>query len=213
MEGTPMKNRNSDVSLGFTKAPYPAGTHMCLIYHDDQARRQIIGRFIDAGLGAGEKVAYFPETLSPGDIETFLDLMGITIAGHLHDNLSLSDAETTYCPRGVFMPEEMLQTLRSFYTDTVAAGYPGCRVSGEMDWALKDIPGADRLMEYEAQVNELVKTHPVTAICQYDANRFDGATILQCLEVHPYLIANGQIIHNPFYKTPAALARFTDHGD
>jgi hypothetical protein len=39
-------------------------------------------------------------------------------------------------------------------------------------------------------------------VCQYDANRFDGATILKCLEVHPYMIVHGQVVHNPYYITP-----------
>lgn len=48
----------------------------------------------------------------------------------------------------------------------------------------------------------MLETHPVTAICQYDANRFDGDTILQCLEVHPYMIVRGQVVQNPFYMKP-----------
>jgi hypothetical protein len=57
-------------------------------------------------------------------------------------------------------------------------------------------------MEYEALVNKVLETHPVTAICQYDADRFDGETILRCLEVHPYMIIRGQVVHNPFYMKP-----------
>jgi hypothetical protein len=71
-----------------------------------------------------------------------------------------------------------------------------------MGWALKNMPGSDRLMEYESLVNRVVVTHPVTAVCQYDANRFDGATILKCLEVHPYMIVHGLVVHNPYYITP-----------
>ena len=96
----------------------------------------------------------------------------------------------------------MLNTLRMYYDQAKAEGYRGCRVSGEMSWARKGLPGSDRLMEYESGVNRVVETHPVTAICQYDANEFDGDTILRCLEVHPYTIIRGQVIHNPFYMRP-----------
>jgi hypothetical protein len=57
-------------------------------------------------------------------------------------------------------------------------------------------------MEYEALVNEVVITHPVTAVCQYDANKFSGSTILDVLKVHPMMIVHGQIVRNPYYIKP-----------
>lgn len=79
-----------------------------------------------------------------------------------------------------------------------------------MSWALKGVPGSDRLMEYEARVNDLLVKYPVTAICQYDARKFDGATILQCLKVHPHMIVHGQIIRNPYYmKTEDFLKEYS----
>ena len=63
-------------------------------------------------------------------------------------------------------------------------------------------PGSDRLMEYEALVNNVLKTHPITAVCQYDANRFSGATIVDVLKVHPMMIVRGQIVRNPYYMKP-----------
>jgi hypothetical protein len=48
----------------------------------------------------------------------------------------------------------------------------------------------------------LLKERPITAVCQYDANLFDGATIMEVLKVHPQMIVNGTVIHNPFYIPP-----------
>jgi hypothetical protein len=39
-------------------------------------------------------------------------------------------------------------------------------------------------------------------MCQYDARRFDGATLFKVLQVHPYMVAQGQIVRNPFYLKP-----------
>lgn len=36
-------------------------------------------------------------------------------------------------------------------------------------------------------------------MCQYDANRFDGQVIFQALQVHPYIVMNGQLVRNPYY--------------
>jgi len=173
---------------------------MCLIYSDDMERRKMISKYLESGIVTGEKVAYFADIMTPQEVQDWLANMEIELhQGDKAQQFNVTIAEDTYCPKGKFVPNEMLDTLRSFYRQTIDEGYPGCRVSGEMSWALKGIPGSDRLMEYEALVNDVLVTHPVTSICQYDANLFDGATILDILKVHPMMIVRGQIVRNPYY--------------
>ncbi len=197
-----MCHTNSVTSLGFTDGDYCAGTHMCLVYNDEKERRHIIGKYLESGLLNGEKVSYFADVATSHDVEEFLIEMNVAVPDGKVGEMNLLEAERTYCPQGTFIPDEMLDTLRAYYDQSTRDGYPGCRVSGEMSWALRGIPGSDRLMEYEALVNKVLETHPVTAICQYDANEFDGETILRCLEVHPYVIIRGQVVHNPYYMKP-----------
>jgi len=193
-------NQNKLTPMGFTLESFSAGTHMCLIYADESERRKTIGKFLASGLLAKEKVAYFADTLTPNEVCEWLRNMGIALPEN--DGFAIMDAGKTYCPCGEFVPETMLQTLREFYRQAKQEGYPNARVSGEMSWALKGIPGSNRLMEYEALVNEVLITHPVTAICQYDASRFSGATILDVLKVHPMMVVRGQVVQNPFYMKP-----------
>ena len=40
------------------------------------------------------------------------------------------------------------------------------------------------------------------AHCQYDARRFDGATLFDVLNVHPMMIIRGQVVRNPYYVEP-----------
>lgn len=198
-----MNNTHKEVPMGFTHKTFPAGSHMCLIYSDDKERRKVISKFLESGLVAGEKVAYFADMMTPQEVQDWLANIGLELPqGDKTEQFSVTIAENTYCPKGKFVPNEMLDTLRSFYRQTIGEGYPGCRVSGEMSWALKNIPGSDRLMEYEALVNDVLATHPVTAVCQYDANLFDGATILDVLKVHPMMIVRNQIVNNPYYLKP-----------
>ena len=193
-------NQNKLIPMGFTQESFPAGTHMCLIYAQESERRRVISKFLESGLLAKEKVAYFADMLTSEEVREWLGNMGVALPEN--DGFAITDARKTYCPGSEFVPETMLQTLREFYGQAKQEGYPNARVSGEMSWALKGIPGSDRLMEYEALVNEVLITHPVTAICQYDANRFSGATILDVLKVHPMMVVHGQIVQNPYYMKP-----------
>jgi hypothetical protein len=190
-------------SMGFTDEKFPAGTHMCLIYDDDGERRKLVARFLDAGLRGGEKVAYFADVVTPDEVRAWLAGMGVELPGNGGAaQFHVSEARTTYCPEGAFVPDRMLDTLRAFHRTTCDEGYPGSRVSGEMSWALRGIPGSDRLMEYEALVNDVLVAHPITAICQYDARRFDGKLIFDVLKVHPMMVVNGMIVRNPYYLRP-----------
>jgi len=196
------------VSLGFTRSLFPEGTHMCLIYDNEAHRRKIISQFLAGGMAAGEKVSYFSDEMSPEEVRGWLAEMNVELPDEDQDgHFEVSRAENIYCPDRKFVPDDMLDRLRAFYNQTLKAGFSGLRVSGEMSWALRDIPGSDRLMEYEALVNNVFATHPVTAVCQYDARRFDGATILNVHRVHPMLIVGTQVVRNPYYIRPEAFLK------
>jgi len=198
-----MSKTRQDVPMGFTHEPFPAGTHMCLIYSSDAERRSIMSKFLDSGLGNGEKVAYFADMMTIEEVNDWLRTEGVELPdGSEPEKFMISEAVKVYCPEGKFVPDDMLDTLRTFYGSSMKEEYTCVRVSGEMTWALKGIPGSDRLMEYEALVNNVVVTHPVTAVCQYDANKFDGGTILDVLKVHPMMIVHGQVVRNPYYLKP-----------
>ncbi|MFC1747196.1 MEDS domain-containing protein [Pseudomonadota bacterium] len=202
-----------NIDVGFSQERFPAGTHMCLIYSNEDERRDVIAKYLKAGLDNNEKVGYFADMMSTPEIARWLAGYGIEIPPDPESNLKTSKESTqnnnanfvctnaldTYCPSGKFVPETMLNNLRTAYEQAREQQFPGIRVSGEMSWALKGVPGAERIMEYEALVNDVLATHPVTAICQYDANRFDGGTILDVLKVHPMMIVHGQIVKNPYY--------------
>src|ERR1035437_9350100 len=166
------------VSLGFTAEAFPAGTHMCYIYNDEQERRQVISKFIESGLQGQEKVGYFADMTPPDEVRALLSGLGIGLPPKTDERqFAITRALDTSCPDGLFVPERMLQNLRSMYKTSIEDGYAGARASGEMSWALKGVPGSDRLIEYEALINTIVSEYPTTAVCQYDARRFDGATL------------------------------------
>jgi len=188
-----------NIDLGFVPQLFQEGTHMCLIYKDDEEREKIISQYLLTGLLNYEKVSYFAFKARSEEIIESLKNAGVVVN---EQNLDVLNAQETYCPNGKFVPEEMLETLRQFYNTSIEKGYKSCRVSGEMHWALQQISGSERLMEYEALVNNVLVTHPVTAICQYDARKFSGELIIDCLKVHPYMIINGQVIENPYFMSP-----------
>jgi len=194
----------NNISLGFTPDLFPQGTHICYIYKDEEERSEVIAKFVESGLVGGELVGYFVDAISPAEMRDHLSSLGISLQpGAKQEQLTISDAVQTYCCDGCFEPAAMLENIGEFYGRSKKEDYSGARATGEMAWALRGIPGSEKLIEYESRLNLLVEQSPITLICQYDANRFDGATIYDVLNVHPMMIVRGQVVRNPYYVPPA----------
>lgn len=206
-----MCDHHHDINLGFTAERFPAGAHMCYVYADEAERRTVISRYINSGLSAGELVGYFADVEE--GLDAYLAEMGVILPPEASsDRVRLASAHSVYYPDGTFVPERMLDGLRGMYLDGIGRGFTGVRATGEMNWALNGVPGAERLIEYEARVNLLVEEYPLTAMCQYDARRFDGATIYDVLRVHPMMVVHGQIMHNPYYVPPREFLKLDQGG-
>jgi len=214
-----MCDKSRHVSLGFTDVKYPAGTHMCLLYNDEKERREVIAKYLQYGLLSNEKVNYFADNMTPLEVITWLENMDVNLPRDKQNlQFAVSPAIETYCPDSSFHFEEMIARLKKYYANSIGEGFIGCRVSGEMSWALKNIPGTENLIEYESQVNTMIDSHPITAICQYNVDQFNGEFIFDVLQVHPFLIVHGQLINNPTYVKPAEYINknkekyFNNHG-
>jgi hypothetical protein len=198
-----MIQNDSMVSLGFTDEMVPTGTHMCLIFTNESERVNSLLKFLLSGLQNDERIACFSDKLSEKELRVFFEENGISYDERNSKNaIVLSGTSNVYFEGGTFDPDRMLNTLTNYYIESKNMGFKASRVIGEMTPEIETIPGGDRLLEYESRVSMLLRDHPVTAICQYDANSFDGATIMDVLKVHPKMIVNGAVINNPFFVEP-----------
>jgi hypothetical protein len=189
------------VPLGFTPELYPQGTHICYLYSDEEERKRFMSAYVASGIGEHDSVTYLADTASDM-LDRAMQRLGIAAPAQHEEQLTVATAMETYCPDGRFVPEKMLDHLREMYANS-PAGCAGARLAAEMTWASHDIPGVDRLIEYEGRINDQLKAYPLTTLCQYDTRKFDGATIFELLNVHPIMIVHGQIMRNPFYVAPA----------
>jgi hypothetical protein len=198
-----MKKSSLEVRLGFADQKVPVGTHMCLIYTDEKERTSSLLKFLLSGLVDGERAACFSDYLDEGTVRAFFHENAISYDERKEGKaISLSGTREVYFKDGIFDPDRMLNVLSGYYEESLELGFPASRVCGEMSPVVETVPGGERLLEYEARVSILLRDHPVTAVCQYDANSFDGATILNVLKVHPHMIVNGAVVQNPFFVTP-----------
>ncbi len=202
---------NKKISLGFTQQKFDPGVHVCHIFSDDDEREEALLDFLLSGVQAGERTSCFSEIVDEEMLAAFFGKNKIAYDDLKNSgSFTLSGAREVYFEGGKFDPERMLNVLARYYEESVEQNYPGARVIGEMSPEVQDVPGGNQLLEYESEVSLLQRTHPVTAVCQYDARLFDGSTIMDILKVHPFMVIRGSVVHNPFFIPPEEyLAQLT----
>ncbi|MDQ7810828.1 MEDS domain-containing protein [Amycolatopsis sp. A133] len=185
------------------------GDHLCLTFADDDEQRRVVTAYLRAGLERGERVKYFSDQCAPEQVLDWLDGAGTDPGPAVaRGQLQITTAGRSYLAGGSFDADGMVATLQQEVTASLAAGYTGLRVSGEMGWALRDVPGADRLHEYEAKVNAVFDGSRASAVCQYDARRFDAETLTAVDRRH-----SGSVALEPLYvDTVLRLARTLQNG-
>jgi hypothetical protein len=210
-KGIAMPHSQKTISLGFTPQAFPPGVHICQIVTNNDERQTALLKFLLAGLQAGERASCFSEQVTEVMLADLLGRHGLSYPEKRDSGaLTLAGTREVYFQDGRFDPDRMLNLLAQYYDESVARGFPGARVIGEMAPEVQRLEGGNRLLEYEARVSLLLRDHPVTTICQYDARLFDGATILDILKVHPLMVVRGAVVHNPFFLTPEEVLAHRD---
>jgi hypothetical protein len=202
-----MDRPNEGISTELTWDTLPPSCHVCLIYDDDEEREEVVAEYLAAGIRKGEQIRYMTDGTLPEKVRSWLEDKGIVVPESGDPAaFGVFDAGGFYCPDGRFDPLRLIQNMPGRFELLKKAGFRGSRACGEMSWALRGIPGSERLTEYENLLNTVGGDFPHNGMCQYDARAFDGATIYRILQMHPLMIAKGQIVRNPFYTRPEETA-------
>lgn len=197
-----MNAQNTATDLGFAEVNVPPGSHACQIFTDTDERNESLLKFLLKGLECKERSAcfsddefytYFTDHF-PEDASSREECIGT-------GKIVLNNAEMYYFKNNRFDPDLMLKMLAEFHDKSIDEGFSGARIIGEMHPRILSVAGGERLLEYETRVNSLLVEHPVTAVCQYNANEFSGGFIMDVLKSHPMMIVRGMVVHNPYFET------------
>ncbi|GAA3741797.1 hypothetical protein GCM10022422_26910 [Flavobacterium ginsengisoli] len=180
--------------------------HICGFFDSKEQQYEVIIPYILEGLEKNEKVINILEGNRHSEHCRCLTNNGVSITEKLSSGqFEVLASENTYIKDGTFAAEKMYKMLEQTLLSASRAGYESTRACGDMVWALKNLPGTDELLEYEASLNLLTPKHSVSLICMYDINSFSQSTLTDILLTHPYVIKDGKISKNPNYVEPLAL--------
>jgi len=182
------------------------GDHACCFYETAEKQRAVLTPFLRQGLERGEKVVYVLDDSTAEAILAYLRRDGLDVEPYLARGqmVFLTSAET-YMQEGVFDPDTMIALLQAQTDQALAEGYPALRITGEMGWTLRGLPGSERLIEYEAKLNGFYPGSRCVGLCQYDWRAFGPQLIMDVLSTHAVAVVNAIVYDNYYYMSPATV--------
>jgi hypothetical protein len=182
--------------------------HICAFFDSKDDQYESLIPFFKEGLENNEEVITIIEDDKRADHCCKLKDAGIAYEETLQrGQLMVLSSEETYNLGGVFAAERMLTLLQDMLSKSRQGRYQFVRACGSMDWAVRNLPGTDELMQYEARVNSLIPKYKCTLICVYDINRISAAAFADILATHQMVILNGRIQTNPYFIEPVKFLK------
>jgi PAS domain S-box-containing protein len=182
------------------------GDHLSFLYETEKEHQAMLTPFLRQGLERGEKVFYVVDT---HDAETILGYLQHTPGPGQTDvesylaggQLAFFTCDDIYAQNTDLAPEDIITLLQAQTELALSEGYPALRVTGEMTWVLRRFSSAEKLIQYEARLNDFLPGSRCLALCQYDRRHFEPAILLDVLRTHPVVVV-GTEIYNSFYYIP-----------
>jgi hypothetical protein len=183
--------------------------HICCFFDSREQQYDVLTPYFKEGLKNGEEVFCIMEGHFVEEHRGRLCAKGVDVAGNeASGHLKTTTSDDTYLADGRFGKERMYNVLASRLADLKKSKFTGIRTCGDMEWALRNMPGTEELMEYESEVNRLLTDRDdATFVCVYDANRIGGRAMIDILSTHTHVVM-GNIVHeNPYHMSPDAYRR------
>ncbi|WP_047864785.1 MEDS domain-containing protein [Rubrobacter aplysinae] len=173
------------------------GAHVCAMQDGPERVLQTLALAFETGLGRGERCAYIAPEESARTIRQTLAASGVDAEGAVSrgDLVFLSDREDLLKNGEEFDPDHLVEAIKGLFGQTLEAGYAGLRLSADVPWLTRNVPGGDRALEFEEKADEIVnvKGVPLMAICQYSLSDMDPEETLDIMERHPLTLIGGQV--------------------
>jgi hypothetical protein len=196
-------------SLQIVPSVLGANHHVCAFFNGMDEHYRVLRSFMTDGFDQGDKAFHLVDPQRREDHLRRLAGAGVDVDEAIASG-QLEVHPWQYGPlRGDrFDLDGWLTGFEEVLRSATAAGYIQTRFLSQMEWALTDLPGVDRLVEFETRVNHVIpKYNDSIVICAYDLSKFGASTVIYALRTHPLVIIGGLMQENPFYVEPDQLMR------
>jgi len=180
--------------------------HKCLIYdgHPSEQLPVIVPLLIN-GLRENRRCLYLGDPEMVRMVDSALAARGVDIARETRRGALVFSSDRGHLRNG-FDPHSMVGMLTDLIDDAVREGFQGLCATGDMMWELGTEKNFDRLLEYEALLEQVFREKPLSGICQYHRSTVPGHAVRDALLAHRSVYI-GDVLNrdNLFYIPPELL--------
>lgn len=183
----------------------PHAGHICAFFDSRHEKYSALAPYFTEGIANGDHIINVVDASDRAAHVRALKGADVPIHEAMHrGQFQLLTAEETYLKDGAVDLDGMMGLLRE--TLEAAERNGTCvRTCGEMNWVGRSSMTTERVMAYEARVNEFVPTFQCTLVCVYDLALLRSGMVADILATHPTALINGRLRANPYFVEPAAF--------
>lgn len=199
-------------SAGAEAAACSSWNHCCCLHVMEPDRRAGIAPFLAEGLQQGERLLYVVDSDDAQATLDWLKASGLDAEGLVRSGqLQVATADEAFLHSRRFDPDRAIAWLGEAAEGARTDAASGLRVTMEMAWALRGLPGCGRLLEFESMLEGFLQRARCKGLCQYDVRRFEALLLFAVLPRHQAAILGSQTYLNAdaafaAYRAELALA-------
>jgi two-component system, LuxR family, sensor kinase FixL len=166
----------------------PWGAHLCQFYEGEAELLEILVPYFAAGLAANEFCMWITSRLV--SVSEAIDALHAA-APDLYDRLGsgqieILDFRDWYKQTGNFDSERVRNGWVERYRSALSRGFDGMRVTGDTAWLSES--EWDDFMHYEAQVDPIIGSSRMIALCTYSLTACDTRKVSDVIANHEYAL-------------------------
>ena len=190
------------------------GDHVGVFYRGPEECHEVVLPLIDEALAVGCGVIYVSDHDTPEEVERQLLTEAVDVeAATARGQLRLVPSADAYLPGGTFEPRRTVEFYRQALQESQQRGYQVLCVIGDMGWKLRECPGSERFLGYEALYAVHFGDASAITLCLYDVERTRGDQILELLRLHGRVLLNGIEMRNPCRVDPSVFLNHNGPGN
>jgi signal transduction histidine kinase len=187
---------------------------VCAIAEDEGQLVAAAAAFLQRGLARGERCVYVAEAEPADELLQALSAGGVDVGREREAGaLVVVRTDDAHLRSGSFDPHAMIAFLDATAKKARADGFPGIRFAGDMSWAARPGSGSERLIEYEAMLEEFFARSEASGLCLYQRECFAPDVVYGLLRTHPVAILGDELCPNPFHEPPEMVVGDASAGE
>jgi PAS domain S-box-containing protein len=192
-----------DRSVQSDKRTLGGHRHVCAFFNSLDEQYRVLRPFIKDGVDRGERALHIVDPEFRDEHLKRLGEAGIDVERSMASGqLEVRLWQDVYRREDRFDQDTMLALIEEQLQSGAAAGSPRIRLMTHLEWSLRDKPGVDDLLEYEARLNYVLPRYDDPVICTYDLLTVSSSVAMDIMRTHPAVIIGGVLQENPFFVPP-----------